>query len=158
MKQVGRVDSKRDKCARGSQAATKRGVYCSKVSRTERVVHTAQYSLPLSKPVPDARHHCRPPGGLHEPVQDLQREASRQHVLTYCIKASWWRFQTRKVYLKREEKEPWVWTFPHAADISQKARCSCGSCDRLAAVRSLHCIRCWIHLWNLTPWNGHGMV
>lgn len=35
-------------------------------------LRTLQYSLPLPKPVPNARDHGRPPSGLHEPVHHLQ--------------------------------------------------------------------------------------
>lgn len=32
----------------------------------------AKYSLPLPEPVPNTRHHRRPPRGLHQPVHHLQ--------------------------------------------------------------------------------------
>lgn len=37
-----------------------------------------RYSLPLSKPVADTSHHSWPPGGLNQPVHDLQEGANRR--------------------------------------------------------------------------------
>lgn len=36
-----------------------------------------EHSLAFPEPVPDARHHGGPPGGLHQPVADLARERQR---------------------------------------------------------------------------------
>lgn len=92
----------------------------------------AEYSLPLPEPVPNARHHRRPPCGLHQPVHHLQdggcncmRMCSLEawgHTSHRTVEPSHTRSRTHAVMWRRWNSCDAVWKKPDPVTLRRVQR------------------------------------